>query len=137
LAPSGLPVFGGVLAIPQLYGMVALRVRRGADESDEGSYAALQLLVAAGVLLGYLVANRVQGAALSWHRTELLVAGLTLMLSGAAFTVYTFVALGAYFTVHVAVRANQLSAEKALAVPMEVAACRAGRRARQRTYLAS
>jgi protein-S-isoprenylcysteine O-methyltransferase Ste14 len=96
-----------VVAIPQLYGMLRLQPKAGADVRDRNSYRAVQVSVAAGAPLSYWVATRLDGATMTWHRHVIFDTGLGLMAIGALLTMYTIWLLGSSFTVQVAVQSGQ------------------------------
>ena len=83
------------------------RLRAGARRQDKGSRAVLICLVTLGILLGALLAFKVQAFAITSARTFLFWLGILLMYAGIALRLYAIGVLGASFTTMVAVAPEQ------------------------------
>jgi protein-S-isoprenylcysteine O-methyltransferase Ste14 len=86
-------------------------LRAGARRQDKGSYVVLLCLIAFGILLGVLLASKVQAFAITnasvflfWF---LFWLGILLIYAGIALRLYAITMLGAFFTTTVAVAPEQ------------------------------
>jgi protein-S-isoprenylcysteine O-methyltransferase Ste14 len=96
--------------VPEVIGafqQMAKVSRKEASVQDRGSMGTLIGLQWVGLALNFLLAGLFRAAAVSWYRTELFSAGVTLMLLGVALRWYAIWSLGRYFTRDVAVSADQ------------------------------
>jgi protein-S-isoprenylcysteine O-methyltransferase Ste14 len=83
------------------------RLPAGVASRDGASMGLLVALVWAGVVLGFVAALLLPGAAIRTGRGALFTIGLVLMLGGLVLRWYAVAALGPAFTVTVATRAEQ------------------------------
>ena len=96
--------------VPEAVGMLKQRARvaRGnAEVKDRGSLVILLGLLWIGLALNFLLAAVLPKATLTWHRTDLFLLGVALILCGVALRWYAISTLGRYFTRDVAVSADQ------------------------------
>jgi protein-S-isoprenylcysteine O-methyltransferase Ste14 len=78
-----------------------------ARQQDRGSYFVLVGSVAAGAGVGFGLAAAGMGAPIPWFRPQVTIAGIVLILLGAALRWWAIITLGRYFTLDVAVRSAQ------------------------------
>jgi protein-S-isoprenylcysteine O-methyltransferase Ste14 len=103
-------VFFGLIAI---WAATELRTRirtRGNQRDARGerwSIIVVALGIYLGILGGFLIANKVEAAAIDFARWPIFVAGAILAAAGIAFRQWAIAVLGAYFTVTVRVSAGQ------------------------------
>jgi len=96
--------------VPEMIGALkqtAKASRKGALVKDRGSMGIVIGLQWVGLALSFLLGWLFPAAALTWHRTALFLAGVTLMLLGVALRWYSIWTLGSYFTRDVAVSTDQ------------------------------
>ena len=79
------------------------RLRAGIQRQDQGSHVVLLVLVVFGVLLGLLLAFKVQVFAITSGNVFLFWLGLLLIYAGMALRFYAIAVLGAFFTTTVAI----------------------------------
>jgi protein-S-isoprenylcysteine O-methyltransferase Ste14 len=96
-------------AIPERVGSFWWRSSRdrSARKQDRGSIFLVLGSIFAGVLVGFAGARLWTGAAVPWFRPQLTIAGIVLILLGAALRWWAIITLGRYFTLDVAVRPAQ------------------------------
>ncbi len=83
------------------------RLRAGIQRQDKGSHVVLLCLIAFGIILGVLLALKVQTFAITSASVFLFWLGTLLMYAGIALRLYAITVLGRYFTTSVAVEASQ------------------------------
>jgi len=83
------------------------RLRAGAQCQDKGSHLVLLCLIVFGLLLGVLLAWKVQAFAITSANVFLFWLGILLMYAGIALRLYAITTLGAFFTAAVAIAAEQ------------------------------
>jgi protein-S-isoprenylcysteine O-methyltransferase Ste14 len=83
------------------------RLRAGQERQDKGSYVVLLCLIVFGILLGVLLAFKVQAFAIANASVFLFWLGILLIYAGIALRLYAIVVLGAFFTTTVAVAPEQ------------------------------
>jgi protein-S-isoprenylcysteine O-methyltransferase Ste14 len=88
------------------------RLRAGIQRQDKGSHVVLLCLLVFGVLLGLLLAFKVQVFAITGARVFLFWLGLLLIYAGIAFRLYAITVLGAFFTTTVAIAPEQRVIER-------------------------
>jgi protein-S-isoprenylcysteine O-methyltransferase len=86
------------------------RNQRGASE-EWASLVAVILTLGASVAGGFLVATKVESAAIDFARWPIFILGALVMAGGIAFRQWAIAVLGAYFTVDVRVSADQTVVE--------------------------
>lgn len=85
-----------------------LQLGRGRNSTmDRGSYLVVQAGVIIGVFLGYRAATRITSATITWPRPIIFWIGIAFIVLGSAISWLAVRQLGRYFTVVVAVRADQ------------------------------
>jgi protein-S-isoprenylcysteine O-methyltransferase Ste14 len=115
---SGGPVFAlifwAALACWILPEIIASRTKRSEDSSKVRDRGSLYLIVAlwwAGIAADFALSLLMPQAAITWQRTAIFFAGISLMLVGTAFRWYCVAVLGKYFTFDVAIRSGQVLVE--------------------------
>jgi protein-S-isoprenylcysteine O-methyltransferase Ste14 len=96
--------------VPEMLGVIkqsAKVSRKDASVQDRGSLHILIGLLWTGIALNFLLGWLIPAAAITWHRTALFLAAVTLILLGVALRWYSIWTLGVYFTRDVAVSADQ------------------------------
>jgi protein-S-isoprenylcysteine O-methyltransferase Ste14 len=83
------------------------RLRAGAQRQDKGSLTLLFVLITLGVFFGALLAFIVPAAAIPSLRAAVFWLGILLIYTGIAFRLYAIHALGAFFTMAVAIVPGQ------------------------------
>jgi protein-S-isoprenylcysteine O-methyltransferase Ste14 len=83
------------------------RLRAGIQRQDKGSHVVLLVLVVFGVLLGLLLAFKVQVFAITSGNVFLFWLGLLLIYAGMALRFYAIAVLGTFFTTTVAIAPEQ------------------------------
>ncbi len=74
---------------------------------DRGSFVVMSIVVGGGVIAACVLAAVWTGAAIPWLRVQVTLAGLVVVVLGAALRWWSIFALGRYFTFEVAVRSTQ------------------------------
>jgi protein-S-isoprenylcysteine O-methyltransferase Ste14 len=87
------------------------RLRAGAQRQDKGSHLALLFLLVLGIVLGVLLALRVQAFSIASASGLLFWLGILLMYAGLALRFYAITVLGAFFTTTVTVAPDQMLIE--------------------------
>jgi protein-S-isoprenylcysteine O-methyltransferase Ste14 len=87
--------------------MTFKRLRTGIQRQDRGSHLVLLCMAGFGILLGLLLAFKVQVFAITSARVFLFWLGILLIYAGMALRLYAITVLGAFFTTEVAVAAGQ------------------------------
>jgi protein-S-isoprenylcysteine O-methyltransferase Ste14 len=94
--------------------IIASRTKRSEDSSKVRDRGSLYLIVAlwwAGIAADFALSLLMPQAAITWQRTAIFFAGISLMLVGTAFRWYCVAVLGKYFTFDVAIRSGQVLVE--------------------------
>lgn len=108
---SGAKIVFAVLIAIWVVGELRARIRSIGNQreaSEEwGSLVVVVLTLGAGLAGGFLVATRVESAAIDFARWPIFVLGALSMAGGIAFRQWAIAVLGAYFTVDVRVSAGQ------------------------------
>lgn len=105
-------IFVGVIVIsrvPEVISTNRWRPRRDptARPADRGSFVVMSIVSGGGVILGCILALVWRAAAIPWHRPQVTIAGVAVILLGAALRWWAILTLGRYFTYYVAVRSIQ------------------------------
>lgn len=79
-----------------------------ARQVDRGSFVVMSIVVGGGVIVACVLAAVWTGAAIPWLRPQVTLAGIVVILLGAAVRWWAIFTLGRYFTFDVAVRPTQL-----------------------------
>ncbi|MDQ2742080.1 MAG: isoprenylcysteine carboxylmethyltransferase family protein [Chloroflexota bacterium] len=79
-----------------------------ARQVDRGSFVVMSIVVGGGVIVACVLAAVWTGAAIPWLRPQVTLAGIVIILLGAAVRWWAIFTLGRYFTFDVAVRPTQL-----------------------------
>jgi protein-S-isoprenylcysteine O-methyltransferase Ste14 len=93
--------------LPALWSTLQLRLGRGASSKDRGSYSALQILVAVGVVLGSQSALHMPRATITGQRPMVFFLGSGVAVLGSVISWAAVCHLGRCFTGVVAVRPDQ------------------------------
>ncbi|MGO8951125.1 MAG: isoprenylcysteine carboxylmethyltransferase family protein [Ktedonobacterales bacterium] len=95
--------------IPASIGSIWQRSSRdpAALQEDRGSYLLLNVAIVVGLVVGFGLAAVWTGAAIAWFRPQVTIAGIVLIVLGAALRWWAIAVLGRYFTRDVAVRSTQ------------------------------
>ena len=78
-----------------------------ARKDDRGSFVVMSIVVGGGVIAACILAAVWPGAAIPWLRLQVMIAGLVVIVLGAALRWWAIFTLGRYFTFEVAVRSTQ------------------------------
>jgi len=81
--------------------------RRDALRKDRGSYILLVASLFLGIFLGGLLTEYAMYANIDWNRPAIMILAISVMAAGIVFRQYAIHVLGRYFTVDVAVSADQ------------------------------
>jgi protein-S-isoprenylcysteine O-methyltransferase len=110
-ANAGAKVVFVALVVIWVLGELRARLRSIGNQREAGeewgSLVVVVLTIGAGVAGGFLVATRVESAAIDFARWPIFILGALLMAGGIAFRQWAIAVLGAYFTVDVRVSAGQ------------------------------
>jgi protein-S-isoprenylcysteine O-methyltransferase Ste14 len=111
-APAYTIAFVGVIVIsrvPEIIGASRWRSRRDptARQVDGGSFVVMSILAGGGVIVACVLAAIWTAAAIPSLRPQVTVAGLVVIVLGAALRWWAIFTLGRYFTFDVAVRSAQ------------------------------
>lgn len=107
-------IFWAALAGWILPEIIGTRTKRSDDSlkvRDRGSLYVIVALWWAGIAADFALSLLVPQAAITWHRTAIFFAGISLMLLGTAFRWYCVAVLGKYFTFDVAIQTGQILIE--------------------------
>ncbi len=110
--PAYTIAFVGIIVLTRIPEIVrASRWRPQGDPTarqvDRGSFAVMSVVVGGGVIAACVLAAVWTGAAIPWLRPEATLAGIVVILLGAALRWWAIFTLGRYFTFEVAVRSTQ------------------------------
>ena len=83
------------------------RFRAGIRRQDKGSHVVLICLIAAGILLGLLLAYKFPATAITGASIFFFWVGILLIYLGIALRLYAIIVLGAFFTTSVAIADGQ------------------------------
>jgi protein-S-isoprenylcysteine O-methyltransferase Ste14 len=78
-----------------------------ARQVDRGSFVVMSVVVGGGVIVACVVAAVWTGTAIPWLRPQVTLAGIVVIVLGAALRWWAIFTLGRYFTFEVAVRSTQ------------------------------
>lgn len=78
-----------------------------ARKEDRGSLAVMSIVTGGGVIVACVLAAAWSAAAIPWLRPQVTIAGIVVILLGAALRWWAIFTLGRYFTADVQVRATQ------------------------------
>ena len=98
-----------ITRIPEVIGSFLWRPHRDPTvrQVDRGSFVVMSLVTGGGVIVACALAAIWTGAAIPWLRPQVTIAGIVVILLGAALRWWAIFTLGRYFTFVVAVRATQ------------------------------
>jgi protein-S-isoprenylcysteine O-methyltransferase Ste14 len=96
-----------VWIVPEVIRSFAHRVNRDSRTNDRFSGIFLFACIWIGIQSAYILAYKLPGFAIPWHRMLLFGAGIFLMLAGVVFRAYSIRVLGKYFTTVVAIQPGQ------------------------------
>lgn len=111
--PAYIVTFVGIIVItriPEIISSYRWRPQRGdptARKADRGSFVVMSIVVGGGVIAACALAAFWTAAAIPWFRPEVTIAGIVVILLGAALRWWAILTLGRYFTFEVAVRSTQ------------------------------
>jgi protein-S-isoprenylcysteine O-methyltransferase Ste14 len=110
--PAYTITFVGVIVItrvPEIIGASRWRSRRDptARQVDRGSFVVMSILAGGGVIVACVLAAIWTAAAIPWLRPQVTIAGIVVIVLGAALRWWAIFTLGPYFTFDVAVRSTQ------------------------------
>jgi protein-S-isoprenylcysteine O-methyltransferase Ste14 len=105
--------FVGVIVITRIPEVIRTNLWRPqrdptARKADRGSLAVMSIVVGGGVILALVLAGVWQTAAIPSFRPQVTIAGIVIIVLGAALRWWAIFTLGRYFTFEVAVRSTQL-----------------------------
>lgn len=111
-APAYIITFVGVIVIsrvPEVISASRWRPQRDptARQVDRGSFVVMSILTGGGVVVGCVLAAIWTSAAIPWLRPQVTLAGIVVIVLGAALRWWAIFTLGQYFTFEVAVRSTQ------------------------------
>lgn len=110
--PAYTVTFVGVIVlsrVPEVIRASRWRPQRDptARQVDRGSLVVMSIVVGGGVIVACILAAVWTGAAIPWFRLQVTLAGIVVILLGAALRWWAILTLGRYFTFEVAVRSTQ------------------------------
>ncbi len=110
--PAYTIAFVGVMVLTRVPEIVrASRWRPQGDPTarrvDHGSFVVMSVVVGGGVIVACVLAAVWTAAAIPWVRTQVTLAGIVVIVLGAALRWWAIFTLGRYFTFEVAVRSTQ------------------------------
>ncbi|HEV7129836.1 MAG TPA: isoprenylcysteine carboxylmethyltransferase family protein [Ktedonobacterales bacterium] len=111
-APAYIITFVCVIVIsrvPEVISAARWRPQRDptARQVDRGSLVVMSLVTGGGVIVACVLAAVWKGAAIPWLRPQVTLAGIVVIVLGAALRWWAIFTLGRYFTFEVAVRSTQ------------------------------
>ncbi len=111
-APAYIITFVGVIVItrvPEIIGASRWRSQRdpAARQVDRGSFVVMSIVTGGGVVVACVLAAFWASAAIPRFRAQVTIAGIVVILLGAALRWWAIFTLGRYFTFDVAVRSTQ------------------------------
>ncbi|HEV2457716.1 MAG TPA: isoprenylcysteine carboxylmethyltransferase family protein, partial [Ktedonobacterales bacterium] len=110
--PAYTITFVGVIVltrIPEIISASRWRPQRdpSARQVDRGSFVVMSIVTGGGVVMACVLAAIWTGAAIPWLRPQVTIAGIVVIVLGAALRWWSILTLGRYFTFEVAVRSTQ------------------------------
>jgi protein-S-isoprenylcysteine O-methyltransferase Ste14 len=110
--PAYTIIFVGVIVITRIPEIIrANRWRPERDptarQADRGSLVVMSVVVGGGVIVACVLPIVWMGAAIAWLRPQVTLAGIVVIVLGAALRWWSIFSLGRYFTFEVAVRSTQ------------------------------
>jgi protein-S-isoprenylcysteine O-methyltransferase Ste14 len=111
-APAYIITFVGVIVIsriPEIISASRWRPQRDptARQVDRGSFVVMSIVTGGGVVVACVLAAVWTAAAIPWPRPQVTIAGIIVIVLGAAPRWWAILTLGRYFTFEVAVRSTQ------------------------------
>jgi protein-S-isoprenylcysteine O-methyltransferase Ste14 len=111
-APAYIITFVSVIVIsrvPEIISANRWRPQRDptARTADRGSFVVMSIVTGGGVIVALALAAVWTGAAIPWLRPQVTLAGIVVIVLGAALRWWAIITLGRYFTFDVAVRSTQ------------------------------
>jgi protein-S-isoprenylcysteine O-methyltransferase Ste14 len=110
--PAYTITFVGVIVltrIPEIISASRWRPQRdpSARQVDRGSFVVMSIVTGGGVVMACVLAAIWTGAAIPWLWPQVTIAGIVVIVLGAALRWWSILTLGRYFTFEVAVRSTQ------------------------------
>jgi protein-S-isoprenylcysteine O-methyltransferase Ste14 len=109
--PAYTVTFVGLIVLTRIPETILLLWRSRRDptvrKEDQGSLVVMSIVTGGGVIVACALAAIWTGAAIPWLRPQVTIAGIVVILLGAALRWWAIYTLGRYFTADVAVRSTQ------------------------------